>query len=276
MRSVWSQVGLALGAVAAIVVAAHVSRPYYVSREPVAEQIVDHKYVDSTTETRPPWMYASAEEALKTPQFLLDRELFTMDLLRTGKVSVARARALADIAVREAYTRRVPPALVLGVMLTENDELKSSARSRVGAVGLMQVYPKPWRSALARKFGTNIHTDSTNLKYGIFILGWVVQKASALVDDRDAAWRKALLGYNGCVRGPQHARLPQLSRRRAPAGRAGRPSRAAAAPTSTVRRSIRCGSRAARPSTTTPSRKRADCSENAKRSRSRSRTSRGS
>ncbi len=201
IRSVWSQVGLALGAVAAIVVAAHVSRPYYVSREPVAEQIVDHKYVDSTTETRPPWMYASAEEALKTPQFLLDRELFTMDLLRTGKVSVARARTLADIAVREAYTRRVPPALVLGVMLTENDELKSSARSRVGAVGLMQVYPKPWRSALARKFGTNIHTDSTNLKYGIFILGWVVQKASALVDDRDAAWRKALLGYNGCVRG---------------------------------------------------------------------------
>lgn len=187
----------------AIVAAARVSRPYYVDSEPVAAQIVAHAYVDSATEARAPWMNASItiEDALKSPQFLLDRELFTMDLLRTGKVTLDRARALADVAVREAYTRRVPPALVLGVMLTENDELKSSARSRVGAVGLMQVYPKPWRGALGHKFGTNIHTDSTNLKYGIFILGWVVEKASSLVDTRDAAWRKALLGYNGCVHG---------------------------------------------------------------------------
>ncbi|HEY9225968.1 MAG TPA: transglycosylase SLT domain-containing protein, partial [Gemmatimonadaceae bacterium] len=110
-------------------------------------------------------MHSPAEVALRTPQFLLDRELFTMDLIRTGKVNQQRARALADVAVREAYTRQVPPALVLGVMLTENDELKSSARSSVGAIGLMQVHPKPWRS-LGRKFGTNVHTDSTNLKYG--------------------------------------------------------------------------------------------------------------
>jgi soluble lytic murein transglycosylase-like protein len=95
----------------------------------------------------------------------------------------------------------VPPALVLGVMLTENDALKSSARSSVGALGLMQVAPKPWRSALGRKFGTNIRTDSTNLKYGIFILGWVAGKAANLVDDRENAWRKALLRYNGCVLG---------------------------------------------------------------------------
>src|SRR4029077_15935553 len=98
-------------------------------------------------------------------------------------------------------TRRVPPALVLGVMLTENDALKSSARSRVGALGLMKVAPKAWRSALGRKFGTNIRTDSTNLKYGIFILGWVAGKAANLVDDRENAWRKALLRYNGCVLG---------------------------------------------------------------------------
>ena len=50
-----------------------------------------------------------AEVALATPQFLLDRELFAMDLLRTGKVTQKRARSLADVAVREAYTRKVPP-----------------------------------------------------------------------------------------------------------------------------------------------------------------------
>ena len=190
---------LAAGSVAAIVFATTVTRPYYVSRVPLGPQLIEHRYVDSN-ETRAPWMHSEAEVSLKTPRFLLDRELFAMDLLRTGKVDQARARALADVAVREAYTRKIPPALVLGVMLTENDELKSSARSRVGAVGLMQVAPRPWQN-LGRKFGTNVHTDSTNLKYGIFILGWVAQKAADLVGDRDAAWRRALLRYNGCVNG---------------------------------------------------------------------------
>ncbi|MEP6492920.1 MAG: transglycosylase SLT domain-containing protein [bacterium] len=177
-----------------------VSRPYYIEREPLGEQLIAHRYVDSSA-LRAPWLHSSAEVSLQTPQFLLDRELFAMDLLRTGHVNQFRARALADVAVREAYTRKIPPALVLGVMLTENDELKSSAESRVGAVGLMQVYPKHWSDALGRKFGTNIRTDSTNLKYGIFILGWVAGKAANLVDNQDNAWRKALLRYNGCVEG---------------------------------------------------------------------------
>lgn len=195
----WTQLAIAAGSAAAIVVAAKISRPYYMGRATVAKQIVEHQYVDSNR-NHAPWMTSSAEVALATPQFLLDRELFAMDLLRTGKLDQKRARSLADVAVREAYTRKVPPALVLGVMLTENDELKSSARSNVGAVGLMQVHPRPWRG-LSRKFGDNVRTDSTNLKYGIFILGWVAEKASQIVDDQDAAWRKALLRYNGCVRG---------------------------------------------------------------------------
>lgn len=190
------------------------SRPVYLGAKPIAVQLAEHRYIDSTF-IRAPWMHTPAEQALKTPQFLLDRELFSMDLLRTGKVTRARARALADVAVREAYTRQIPPALVLGVMLTENEELKSSARSNVGAVGLMQVHPTPWRS-LSRKFGANIHTDSTNLKYGIFILGWVAGRAADAVDNRDQAWRRALLGYNGCVRGtntPRCQSYPDLVRR---------------------------------------------------------------
>lgn len=177
----------------------NLSRPFYFGRAPVASAIIAHQYVDST-ELRAPWLHTAAEVSLRTPQFLLDREYFAMDLLRTGKVNQARARALADVAVREAYTRKIPPALVLGVMLTENDELKSSARSHVGAVGLMQVNARPWRG-LGRMFGTNVHTDSTNLKYGIYILGWVTGKAADLVDSRDDAWRSALLRYNGCVTG---------------------------------------------------------------------------
>jgi soluble lytic murein transglycosylase-like protein len=191
---------IALVAFAAILGGVRLSRPFFLSRVPVGEQLTEHLYVDSA-EMRAPWLHASPELALQTPQFLLDRERFAMDLLRTGHVNQARARSLADVAVREAYTRRIPPALVLGVMLTENDELKSAARSSVGAVGLMQVYPKHWRGTLGPKFGTNLRADSTNLKYGIYILGWVAGKAAALMGDREDAWRKALLRYNGCVDG---------------------------------------------------------------------------
>jgi len=213
--SLWSQVAIAVGCIAAIVGVMRLSRPFSGNREPIGAQLIQHPYVDST-ELRAPWMHRSAEFALKTPRFLLDRELFAMDLLRTGHVSVKRAWALADVAVREAYTRRIPPALVLGVMLTENDELKSSAKSRVGAIGLMQVYPKHWASTLGRKLGTNIRADSTNLKYGIFILGWVTGRAVDRGGDRDEVWRTALLGYNGCVKGtntPNCASYPDVVRR---------------------------------------------------------------
>jgi len=212
--SVWSQVIVAVGSAATIVAATHLSKPYYVSRRPIGQQLAGHAYIE-TEEPRAPWIDAAPEVSLKSPQFLLDRELFAMDLLRTGHVSIARARTLADVAVREAYTQRVPPALVLGVMLTENDELKTTAQSRVGAVGLMQVYPKHWEDVLGKKFGTNLGTDSTNLKYGIFILGWMTGKATDAVDDRDDAWRRALLRYNGCVEGantPDCSKYPDVVR----------------------------------------------------------------
>jgi hypothetical protein len=216
MRSVWSQIALAIGCAATVYVVARYTRPLDLEGEPLGERLVASATVDSM-ELRAPWMRRTAALALSTPQFLLDRERFAMDLLRTGRVSVLRARSLADVAVREAYTRRIPPALVLGVMLTENQDLKSSAISRVGAVGLMQVYPKDWTESLRRKFGENVHTDSTNLKYGIFILGWVTGKAAALVNHRDDAWRTALLRYNGCVKGtvtPDCQTYPDVVRRR--------------------------------------------------------------
>ena len=185
-------------------------RPVFVQREPVVAEILRHDYVDSAA-IRAPWLSAPTEVALRTPEFLADRERFMRDLLRTGKVSASRAWGLADVAVSEAYRRRLPPALVLGVMLTENDELNSRARSRVGAVGLMQIHGSTWRSALGRMFGTNLRNDTTNLRYGIFILGYMARRAhdnvvadSAGTDSgvaSDSSWRMALLRYNGCVRG---------------------------------------------------------------------------
>lgn len=215
---------MAVGALSTVVFTVSRVHPAFVQQEPVIAGILRHEYVDSTT-IHAPWLSAPTEVALQTPQFLADRERFMRDLLRTGKVNESRAWRLADVAVSEAYRRRLPPALVLGVMLTENDELKSTARSRVGAVGLMQVHGSSWRSALGRMFGTNLRNDTTNLRYGIYILGYMARKASDKITAdsatdtltrSDSSWRVALLHYNGCVRGantPNCRSYPQVVQR---------------------------------------------------------------
>ncbi len=164
-----------------------------------------------------PWLMLPYAEALATSTFLRDRNAFALDLVKTGKVAMPRALALADVAVREAYRRRVPPALVLGVMLTENDEVKSTARSRQGALGLMQIHPGPWRRALGELFGTNLRNDTTNLRYGIYILGHLSRRTPRGRADTSTTWETALLRYNGCVRGtntPDCRRYPDVVRRR--------------------------------------------------------------
>ena len=160
-----------------------------------------------------PWVRLPFHEALATSTFLWDRSAFAQDLLGTGKVGETRALALADVAVREAYRRRVPPALVLGVLLTENDELKSRARSRQGAIGLMQIQPGPWRDALGDLFGTNLRNDTTNLRYGVYILSHFAKRSAEV---QDTSWRVALLRYNGCSRGtftPDCRKYPEMVRR---------------------------------------------------------------
>jgi hypothetical protein len=63
----------------------------------------------------------------RSDQFEADRLAFLADLVATGYVTPARADSLATFAVREAYRKRVPPALVFGVLLTEN---RTSSRGR--------------------------------------------------------------------------------------------------------------------------------------------------
>jgi hypothetical protein len=206
---------LVVGFASAVVLAGTLvsMNPVFIARAGIMKRLFEHRYVDSTA-IRAPWLTAPRDSALKSPQFLADRQAFADDLLRTGKVHSERAWEIADVAVREAYTRRVPPALVLGVLLTENDELKSTARSSVGAIGLMQVNPRPWRG-LGKLFGSNLKSDSTNLKYGIFILGFLAGKAGADAD-RETGWRKALLRYNGCLKGtntPNCHRYPDVVKR---------------------------------------------------------------
>jgi soluble lytic murein transglycosylase-like protein len=215
MRSKSLRDQLVTGFVSAVVLAGALAstHPIYMAKTAIMQRLFAREVIDST-ERQVPWLTLSPAQALRSPQFLADRQAFADDLLRTGKVHRERAWQLADVAVREAYLRRVPPALVLGVMLTENDELKSTARSSVGAIGLMQVNPTPWRG-LGKLFGSNLRSDSTNLKYGIYILDFVAEKAGR-EGDRDTSWRTALLRYNGCKNGTNTKdchRYPDVVRR---------------------------------------------------------------
>lgn len=194
--------------------------PVFVGRTPVVRRVLQAPVQDSSLAieavvNRSPWLHTPFEAAVASEQFLADRDAFAADLMRTGRLTVARATRIAETAVTRAYRERIPPALILGVMLTENDAFKPRARSRVGAVGLMQIMPKVWRPTLGRIFGTDLSDDATNVKYGVFILRWMHDGVPEEMSP-SASYRTALLRYNGCVQSRSSAscrRYPDTVRR---------------------------------------------------------------
>ena len=188
----------ALAACTVLVTASQV-HPVFLGQAPVAGRVLAAAYLESAT-IRAPWLSLPEPLAMRHPQFQRDIEAFAADLRGTGKISGERVDSIALVAVREAYHRRIPPALVLGVMLTENDAFKSHARSNVGALGLMQIMPRMWTPNLGRFLGRNLRDDETNVRYGVYILKHFAKKTSDTLDAGDVT-RLALLNYNGCVRG---------------------------------------------------------------------------
>jgi soluble lytic murein transglycosylase-like protein len=103
-----------------------------------------------------------------------------------------RARHLAPYIVSLSAYFEISPGLVLGVMLTENTTFRSTAVSVSGAVGLMQLMPGTMASH-ARTCGPDRTNDVSNICAGIHVLALNWRRAGDL--------RRALLNYNGCVRG---------------------------------------------------------------------------
>src|SRR5688572_10844867 len=125
-------------------------RPIYAGKPGLAERIASRApakeavlpILQAVTGNNPRRDSASVEGVAASPQFQEDRRAFAADLVSTGRMSQARADSIAGYAVREAYIRGIPPALIFGLMLTENATFVSRATSNVGAIGLMQIYPK--------------------------------------------------------------------------------------------------------------------------------------
>ena len=193
------QLVVGITAACTVVFTASQVHPVFLGQAPVAGRVLAAAYLDSAS-IRAPWLSLPEALAMRHPQFQRDVAAFAADLRGTGKIDGYRADSIAAVAVREAYHRRIPPALVLGVMLTENDRFKSHARSNVGALGLMQIMPRMWTPNLGPILGKNLRDDETNVRYGVYILKHFAKRTADSLDAGDVT-RVALLNYNGCVTG---------------------------------------------------------------------------
>ena len=101
-------------------------------------------------------------------------------------------RRVAVALVREARHTQLEPRLLLAVLLVENPWINPKATSFVGAEGLMQVMPfhrGQWKPCEPR-----LDDIDANICHGARIFAWNLKATNGNVD-------KALLRYNGCVRG---------------------------------------------------------------------------
>jgi len=112
-------------------------------------------------------------------------------VLRRYTRDEGKAEQIASALIREGRKDKIPPKLLLGVLLVENPWLDPSARSSVGATGLMQVMPfhrGNWGCA-----SPSLVDIDANICHGVRVLAQNIRKSTSL--------HRALLGYNGCVRG---------------------------------------------------------------------------
>ena len=142
-------------------------------------------------------LYANPGRLLRLPAAIVDASQPTEEAFRIGEVlnqythDRALAFRIADAIVDQAKKENLDPALLVGVLLTEDATLDPRARSSVGARGLMQVMPLhsgKWGCGSKDLFDVEV-----NICHGVQIL-------KAAIDGAPNT-RVALLRYNGCVRG---------------------------------------------------------------------------
>lgn len=102
------------------------------------------------------------------------------------------ARRIAQAIVVEGGKKNIDPALLVGVVLTEDAKLDPKAKSFVGARGLMQVMPfhaGKWKGCTS----ADLFAIDSNICHGVSILADLIKRSPSVAT--------ALQRYNGCVRG---------------------------------------------------------------------------
>lgn len=113
-------------------------------------------------------------------------------VLMTYRKDEVLANRIATSLVREARRASLSPDILLAVLLVENPWINPSARSPVGARGLMQVMPL--HEGNWRKCPKSLDEIESNICYGAQIYRQYLREEGGNVE-------RALLRYNGCVTG---------------------------------------------------------------------------
>ena len=114
------------------------------------------------------------------------------EVLRSYRNDPELTHEIAVALVREAHRAGLEPRVLLSVLLVENPMLETRAQSFAGAVGLMQVMPLHqghWRACRP-----DLESIDDNICHGAQIFASYLRQSNGDVD-------RALLRYNGCVRG---------------------------------------------------------------------------
>jgi hypothetical protein len=147
--------------------------------------------------SRQPLHFAKPGELLSLPVAVVQPNSQEEEIHRVSRVLRLHTKdtLLADRIARsfviEGGKKNIDPALLIGVLLTEDATLDINARSSVGARGLMQIMP--FHSGKYGCASPDLYNVEANICHGVAILAEYMGKTKTV--------EKALLRYNGCVRG---------------------------------------------------------------------------
>jgi len=135
-----------------------------------------------TEPTPPPPTDSAAQVEIKKVAYSLRK--YTSDTVLANRI--------ASAIVVEGGKKNIDPALLVGVVLTEDAKLDPNAKSFVGARGLMQVMPfhaGKWKGCTS----ADLFSIDSNICHGTSILADLIKRSPSVA--------RALQRYNGCVKG---------------------------------------------------------------------------
>lgn len=147
--------------------------------------------------SRQPLHYAKPGELISLPIAVVQPNSQEDEIRRVSRVlrlhtkDTLLADRIARAFVIEGGKKDIDPALLIGVLLTEDATLDVNARSSVGARGLMQIMP--FHSGKYGCASPDLYNVEANICHGVAILAEYMGRTKTV--------EKALLRYNGCVRG---------------------------------------------------------------------------
>ena len=133
------------------------------------------------------------EDALGQVTEIYERDVKPVEeVLRFYSANDTLVRRIAVALVREGREVNVDPRILTSVLLVENPWLDPAATSSAGAVGLMQVMP--FHAGGWGCEGSDLTDLDLNICHGAKVFEHALSRSDGNLD-------RALLRYNGCVRG---------------------------------------------------------------------------